>query len=150
MARGFNPLLKFKQLGKITTPFGGSTKQESFHPGVDIAGPSGDIIPAPTPGIVTKVITGIAPGANNFGNSVEVKDPEGNIQQYHHLQDVMVKQGQQVQASQPLATRGSSGATYSPSGGDPSNLDFRIVTAYGKYKNPMLYLKEVSKNNYGK
>ena len=147
--RGFNPLTKFKQLGRITTPFGGVTTQEAYHPGIDIAGPLGEKIVAPTPGVVTNVVTGKAKGTNDFGNSVEIKDPQGNIQQYHHLQDVSVQPGQQVQPNQEIATLGDSGATYSPSGGSSANLDMRIVTAFGKYRNPLTYLKQVSKNQYG-
>ena len=146
MARGFNPLEKFKSLGRVTTPYGGKTEQEAFHPGIDIAAPSGTPIPAPTDGTVIKADTGHADGENSFGNTLEIRDPQGEVQQYHHLQDVMVRQGEQVAAGQTVATIGKSGAAYSPSGGDPSNLDMRIVSAYGKYRNPFTYLRSVSKN----
>ena len=149
MSRGFNPLLRFKQLGTLTTPWGSKTEQEPFHFGVDIANKSGTPIPAPTAGVVTKVDTGHPNFENSFGNTLEIQDPQGNTQQYHHLQDINVQPGQQVQPGQPVASIGKSGAVYSESGQDPSNLDFRVVTAYKKYKNPMLYLKEVSKNQYG-
>jgi murein DD-endopeptidase MepM/ murein hydrolase activator NlpD len=150
MARGFNPLLKFKQLGTLTTPWGAKTEQEPFHFGIDIANVAGTPIPAPTQGVVTKVVTGIPHGANSFGNSIEIKDPQGNTQQYHHLQDALVQPGQQVQQGQEIGKIGDSGATYSPSNSSSANLDMRIVTAFGKYRNPLTYLKQVSKNNYGK
>jgi len=149
MARGFNPLLKFKQLGVLTTKFGQKTEQEAFHGGIDIAAPSSTPIPAPTNGVVTKVDLGHKNGENSYGNTVEIQDAQGNTQQYHHLQDALVQPGQQVQQGQEIAQIGRSGAVYSPSGGDPSNLDMRVVTAWKKYKNPLTYLKEVSKNQYG-
>ena len=141
--RGPNPQSQFKNLGVVTVPFGGKTEQEAFHPGVDIANESGTPVPALADGVVSKVDGGHAPGENNFGNTVELKDLQGNTHQFHHLQDIMVKPGQQVKKSQPVATMGASGATYSPSGKDPSNLDVRIVTAYGKYLNPMTFLRNL-------
>jgi murein DD-endopeptidase MepM/ murein hydrolase activator NlpD len=143
--RGPDPRKRFKNLslGVITTPFGGKTEQESFHPGVDIANSSGTPIHAPVSGTVVKSDGGHAPGENNFGNTVELKDAEGNTHQFHHLQKIGVQQGQQIQQGQPIATIGKSGAVYSPSGSDPSNLDYRIVTAYGKYRNPMTYLNNL-------
>jgi murein DD-endopeptidase MepM/ murein hydrolase activator NlpD len=143
MSRGFNPQKKFKTLGLgvLTTPFGAKTREESFHPGVDIANQIGTKIPSPVDGIVTKTDGGHSQGENNFGNTLEIKDAEGNTHQFHHLQNINVAPGQQVQKGQPAATMGNSGSVYSPSGqGDGTHLDYRIVTEYGKYKNPMLYL----------
>ena len=143
--RGFNPLEQFKQLGTLTTKFGQPTDLEKFHGGIDIAAPSGTPIPAPTSGIVTKIDLGHKDGENSYGNTLEIKDPEGNIQQYHHLQGTNLQPGQQVQQGQEIAQIGKNGAVYSPSGGDPSSLDMRIVTAFGKYANPLTYLKNVSR-----
>lgn len=139
--RGPDPRKRFTNLGAITTPFGGKTEQENFHPGIDIANSSGTPIRAPVDGIVTKADSGHMDGENSFGNTVELKDASGQTHQFHHLQDILLKQGQQVKKGTPIATIGKSGAVYSPSGGDPSNLDYRIVTAYGKYKNPLTYVK---------
>ena len=141
--RGPNPLEKFKNLGAVTVPYGGQTDQEDFHPGVDVAAPEGTPIPAMAGGVVTKADDGHTQGENNFGNTLEIKDQNGNLHQYHHLQGINAQPGQQVQEGQQVATLGNSGATYSPSGGDSSNLDFRIVSAYGKYMNPMTYLKNL-------
>jgi murein DD-endopeptidase MepM/ murein hydrolase activator NlpD len=134
--RGINPNEKFKNLGKVTVPFGGRTEQESFHPGIDLANEEGTPIHAPVDGVVVKNDGGHESGENNFGNTLEIKDAEGNVHQFHHLQGSGLEPGQTVKKGQPVATLGKSGATYSPSGGDPSNLDYRIVSAYGKYINP--------------
>lgn len=141
--RGINPQQRFKNigLGVMTVPFGGQTQQEQFHPAVDFANEKGTPIPATTDGMVTKVDNGHVQGENNFGNTVEFRDAEGNTHQYHHLQNIGVKPGQIVKKGQNVATMGNTGATYSASGqGDGTNLDYRIVSAYGKYRNPMTYL----------
>lgn len=140
--RGPNPNIRFKNvLGNLTVPFGGKTKQEDFHPGVDYANEMGTPIPATVNGVVTKAEGGHQQGDNNFGNTVEIKDQNGDTHQFHHLQNISVKPGQQVGKGQPVATMGNTGATYSQSGkGDGTHLDYRIVTAYGKYKDPTPYL----------
>ena len=144
MARGQNPQIIFKNLGRITAGYGDKTDEEKFHGGVDVANVQGTPIPAMTNGVVTKVEGGHKPGDNNFGNTVEIRDNNFNTQQYHHLKDINVQEGQQVQPGQQVATMGATGATYSPSGlGDGTHLDFRIVSKYNQYINPMTYLKKV-------
>jgi murein DD-endopeptidase MepM/ murein hydrolase activator NlpD len=143
MARGINPNSKFVNLGKITTGFGDTTEQEQSHGGVDIANASGTEIHAPVDGTVTVADGGHIQGENNYGNTLELKDAQGQTHQFHHLQNIMAKPGQQVRQGQPVATLGKSGAVYSPSNGDPSNLDYRIITAYGKYINPLTYVRNL-------
>jgi len=141
--RGPNPLQKFKKLGLgvVTVPFGGKTNQEQFHPGVDLANDKGTPIPATVDGVVTDTDSGHVQGENNFGNSVTIKDMEGNSHEFHHLGRINVKPGQGVKKGQIFSEMSNSGATYSESGqGDGTCLDYRIVSAYGKYINPMTYL----------
>lgn len=123
--------------GVITTPFGGKTRGESFHPGVDVANKSGTPIPAFADGVVSKV----GKRTDGFGNVVILKDNGGNVHQYGHLQGALVKPGTKVKRGQPIAKMGKTGNSYSPTGGDPSHLDIRIASAYGKWKNPMTYLR---------
>jgi len=140
------PRERFKTigLGNITVPFGGKTKQEAFHPAIDIANKIGTPISTATDGVVSKVDNGHVQGENNYGNTVEIKDREGNVHQFHHLHKIGVKPGQQVQKGQKVASLGNTGATYSKSGmGDGANLDYRIVDAYGKYKNPEQYIQDL-------
>lgn len=122
--------------GVITTPFGGKTKDEATHPGIDVANKSGTLIPA----FANGVVTGVGSKPDGSGNVVTLKDNEGNSHQYSHLQGAIVPIGTRVKKGQPIAKMGKSGNSYSPSGGDPSHLDLRIVDAYGRYKNPMNYL----------
>jgi len=144
MARGLNPQSRFQNLGLgvMTVPYGGKTRMEEHHPGVDFANDKGTPIPATVDGVVTNTVSGKTQGTNDFGNTVEIKDMEGNTHQFHHLQNIGVQQGQQVKKGQNVATMGNSGATYSQSGqGDGTHLDYRIVDAYGKFKNPMPYVR---------
>lgn len=148
--RGPSPQGRFKNLGLgvLTVPYGGKTAEEAVHPGVDFANDKGTPIPATVDGQVVKAEGGHVQGENNFGNTVEIKDSEGNTHQFHHLQNIGVKPGQQVAKGQQVATMGNSGATYSPSGqGDGTHLDYRIVSAYGKYVNPMTYIKNMDQSN---
>lgn len=134
----------FTSLGKVTSPYGGKTTQEGFHPGVDIANYKGTPIPSTTSGTVTNAINGRKQGENNFGNQVAVRDGNGDTHTYSHLDKGYVRAGDRIKKGQLLGTMGNSGATYSASGqGDGTNLDYRIITAYGKYKNPMTYLKNI-------
>lgn len=134
----YNNLTK---LGRVTTPFGGTTSQEAIHPGIDIANRPGTPIPSTTDGTVIGADYGHVKGENNFGNNIKIKDRQGNIHQYSHLMGGNVVPGQQVKRGQLVATMGDTGATYSPSGSDSTSLDYRIVDLYGKYKSPLTYLR---------
>ena len=133
--RRFNNL---RAPGVVTTPFGGSTRGEANHPGVDFANRSGTPIPAFEDGIVTAT----GPTTNGMGNIVTLKDKFGNTHQYGHLQSAQVRPGQRVKKGQKIAAMGKSGNSYSPTGGDPSHLDVRIANAYGKWLNPSKFLNK--------
>lgn len=130
------PINLLKKLGNITTPFMGSTRGETQHMGIDIANKNGTPIPAITPGVVTSVNN----GNTGFGNTVTVKAPNGDTQQFAHLQRALVRPGQKVAQGQTIAKMGASGNSYSKSGGATDHLDLRIVNAYGRFKNPLVYL----------
>jgi len=122
-----------KKLGDLTTSFGGRTRNDSNHQGIDIANKNGTIIPAMEDGI----ITGVGSKNDGSGNVAILKDKNGNMQQYSHLKNALVKPGTIVKRGTPIAQMGSSGNSYSPSNGDSSHLDLRIVNAYGRYINPL-------------
>ena len=132
-----NPNINLRQIGNLTTPFGGQTRGESFHPGLDIANRPGSPIPAFADGQIQSV----GPTQNGMGNIVTLKDNGGNTHQYSHLQKANVKPGQKVKKGQTIAAMGSSGGTsYSPSGGNADHLDIRIANRYGRFMNPLTYL----------
>lgn len=136
-------------MGTITTPFGGSTKFESFHPGIDIANKIGTSIKAFAPGIVKEVISGLKQGDKGYGNYIVVEDPFGNKHRYSHLSQSFVRVGSPVRAGTNIGTMGTTGSTYSTSGGTGSHLDYRIRTAAGRYLNPYEYLSKFYKQKYG-
>ena len=132
-------------LGKVTTQWGGSTNYEKFHPAIDIANAKGTPIQAPVSGTVVGAVSGKVQGDAAYGNSVRIKDANGNSHNLGHLDQTMVKPGQAITQGMQIGTMGNSGAAYSPSGkGDGTHLDYRIVTAFGRYQNPQPYLKHLS------
>lgn len=136
---------KFKNLGRISTQYGGSTNYEKFHPGIDIANVEGTPIPVYASGKVVEAVTGKTqtPNTPSFGNYVIIEDVNGNKWRYSHLKQEYVKVGQQVQAGMTLGEMGRTGSTYAPSGGDASHLDLRIMDAAGQYLNPTSYLSSI-------
>ena len=133
---------KLKNIGNITTKFGGQTRGEKFHPGLDIANLPGTKIPAFADGTIQSVGT----TSNGFGNIVTLKDEGGNTHQYGHLQKANVKPGDKVKKGVQIATMGKSGGgCYSKSGNDPSHLDIRIVSKFGQWRNPYMYMQNFNK-----
>ena len=138
-------LQKMSQLGNKTADFGGKTKYEDFHPGVDIANAKGTPIPAFASGTVVKKETGYKNGDNGFGNKIVIKDKLGAEQSYNHLERPEVEVGQQVQQGQEIAKMGNTGSVYSKSGkGDGTHLDYRIVDSYNKYVNPYTHFNKLN------
>lgn len=141
-----NPKKKYanlSKLGRITTPYGGQTKFEDFHKGVDVANKNGTLIPNMEPGQVVGTKSGKKNGDNGFGNSILIKDKANNIHRYSHLKNILVKPGDIIPQKKIIATMGDTGSSYSENGGDSSHLDYRIVDAFGKHKNPNKYLKKI-------
>lgn len=135
-------------LGNVTVRPGQSTRYERSHPGVDIANAIGTIIPAMTGGAVTAVKNGATQGSPGFGNYVIITDKEGNKHRYSHLNNSMVRVGENVEPGQPIAKMGNSGQAYSQSGeGDGAHLDYRIQDLYGKYVNPEFYIQKLIEKN---
>ena len=125
------------KLGKITTPYLGSTKTEKIHEGTDIANKNGTPITSTTNGRVI----GISKDVNDFGNSIMIKDPKGNIHRYSHLKDIFVGKGGPVKKGTHIAAMGDTGNSYSPSGGDASHVDYRTFDKNGKNINPTKFFK---------
>ncbi len=136
-----NQFPNITKLGKITTPYGGNTRYEPFHPGVDIANAKGTPIAAPVDGTVVRAVGDKVQGDASYGNSAMIKDANGNYHNFGHLDQTLIKPGQAIKKGTTIGTMGNTGAAYSPSGaGDGSHLDYRIVSAFGRYKNPQSYL----------
>jgi murein DD-endopeptidase MepM/ murein hydrolase activator NlpD len=130
----------YGSLGTITTPYQGSTRYESTHPGIDIANKIGTNIPSTVSGKVTDVVTGKTQGAPGYGNYVIITDAQGNQHRYSHLTGAYVQVGQNVSQGSTIGTMGNTGQTYSLHGGTGSHLDYRIKDMYGKYINPYNFI----------
>lgn len=134
-----------KELGAVTTPYGGSTKFEKFHPGIDIANKIGTPIPSFASGTVVAEESGKKQGDKGYGNNIIIQDDQGNLHRYSHLSNEYVKVGDVVKPGQTIGTIGNTGSTYSTSGGTGAHLDYRIKSAAGKYLNPNLFLNSYFK-----
>lgn len=127
-----------KSLGALTTGYWDKTRYEDYHPGIDIANKIGTPIPAFSWGTVERI-------ENNkswFGNSVLVRDDQGNELRYSHLKQAYVKPGQRINKWTELGVMWNTWSTYSTSWGTGSHLDLRIKNAYKKYINPFTYLNQ--------
>jgi len=127
------------KIGPITTRYGGGTRYEKFHPGVDVAAPIGTPLSAIRGGTVTGISSGKTQGQKGYGNYVIITDKDGNNWRYSHLNRSWVKQGQQIQPGQQFGEIGNTGSTYSLHGGTGAHLDLRIQDAYGRYVNPVQF-----------
>ena len=135
-----SPQPRSANFGTVTVPYGGSTRYEKFHPGIDIANKIGTPIPASLGGIVREVVTGKKQGDPGYGNYVIVEDKYGGKHRYSHLHNSYVKVGDTVSRGQVVGPMGNTGSTYSLHGGSGSHLDYRIKDMYGRYVNPTQYL----------
>lgn len=144
---GLPPQERFKnltKLGVVTTPFGGKTANEDFHPAVDVANVKGTPITSPVDGRVISAVDGKIQGDDGYGNNIMIQALNGDKLRFSHLDEIKVGIGQTVKKGQQIATMGNSGNSSSPSGeGDGTHIDIRIVDKYNKYKNPFTYLKNM-------
>jgi Peptidase family M23/Transglycosylase SLT domain len=107
-----------------------------MHNGIDIAMPKGSTVGATTGGTVVYAQFGkTGSGYGGYGNVVVVKDANGNLHQYSHLDSINVKVGQQVNAGVKLGGAGSTGRSTG------SHLDYMVKNTSGKYIDPTGYIK---------
>ena len=125
-----------------TTPYGGRTAYESYHPGVDyvIPGDIGAPVKSFIPGTVEKVKTGQVKGSPGFGNYVVIRDQQGNLHRFSHLLNSWVEVGEQVQRGTPLGQQGNTGQTYSIFGGSGAHVDYRVKDIWNRYISPYQFI----------
>jgi len=87
--------------GKRTDPIDGSSK---FHTGIDVAAQEGSPVLAAAPGTVRR-----AGRRGGYGNAVEIDNGGGLSTLYGHASALAVKEGDQVEAGQPIAFVGHTG-----------------------------------------
>lgn len=118
--------------GWVTSDFGTRldpyTSERVMHAGMDIAGPHGKEVIAPSDGTV--VFAGLEGG---YGN-VLVVDHGYNIKtRYGHLSSVKVKAGEKVKRGQPIASIGNTGRSTGP------HLHYEVRVA-GIAQNPRKFI----------
>lgn len=101
------------------------------HPGVDIAMPRGTQVISTAPGtIITARLSSLRAG---YGNYIEIDHGNGFITRYAHLENLLVRKGDKVEAGAPIATTGNSGSSVAP------HLHYEIVRD-GLNVDPVLYM----------
>lgn len=116
--------------GLFIWPFSGIITQtfSSYHPGLDIAANSGDIIAADKG---TVVRAGWWQGG--YGNAVQVDHGNGYVSTYAHMSSISVSTGDSVEKGQKLGVVGSTGRSTGP------HLHFTIQLE-GRYLDPLSQL----------
>ena len=121
----------------ISSPFGErknpmDTSKTEMHGGIDFAAPLNSPVQAVLPGKVAS----IEKSPDGFGNRVIVEHPNGSTSYYAHLNDVNVKQGDELTQGQALGTVGSTGKSTGP------HIEFGILDKNGKPIDPSLLFQK--------
>lgn len=119
--------------GTVTSKFGTRThpvtgKQQTTHNGVDIAVPIGTTVAAPSDGRVEKVYSN-ATG----GNQLIIVHTNGWRTGYAHLQQSLVRVGDNVRQGQTVALTGNTGRSTG------AHLHFTLTNPNGVKQNPQDY-----------
>lgn len=128
--------LRMPVSGTITSKFGTRRDpihgQHRNHKGIDIAAPRGTPIESAATGTVV-----FAGRQGGYGKTVVIELPDGRRTRYAHAEKLLVRQGEQVNAGQVIATVGSTGRATGP------HLHFE-VTENGQAVNPLQVLAKGS------
>lgn len=100
-AAGDSPPEVSSGYGRRVDPIDGSTR---FHTGIDVAAQEGSPVLAAAGGVVRS-----AGRRGGYGNAVEIDNGGGISTLYGHASALAVKEGQRVQAGQPIAFVGHTG-----------------------------------------
>jgi len=131
-----NPLYRFpldsgiltSSFGKRPSPF---TGKPSYHPGIDLAAPTGSPVYACAPGKVKKVTYNKV-----YGNYIIIKHNDGRESLYGHLSKTLVTLNQVVKAGTIIGKVGSTGMSTGP------HLHFEIREK-GIATDPQVFIKNV-------
>lgn len=122
--------------GRISSNYG--QRGGEFHRGVDIASPLGSRLDAPVSGKVIKAGDATANGMSwTYGNLVVVQDDSGVKHIMAHMDKVVAKIGDYVQAGTQIGTVGSTGNSTGP------HVHYEQNTANGKLIDPTTYVNQV-------
>lgn len=115
--------------GTVTSGYG--PRWGTNHNGVDIANKIGTPIYAVTDGVVLE-----SGPASGFGQWVRVKQDDGTIGVFGHVDQSFVRAGQPVTAGQQIATVGNRGQSTGP------HLHYEVWDANGNKINPQVWLNQ--------
>ncbi|QIC46304.1 phage tail tape measure protein [Lysinibacillus sphaericus] len=122
--------------GRISSNYG--QRGGEFHRGVDIASPLGSRLDAPVSGKVIKAGDATANGMSwTYGNLVVIQDDSGVKHIMAHMDKVVAKIGDYVQAGTQIGTVGSTGNSTGP------HVHYEQNTANGKLIDPTSYVNQV-------
>ncbi|WP_067895373.1 M23 family metallopeptidase [Nocardia vaccinii] len=113
--------------GQLTSGYG--SRWGAFHYGVDFADPIGTPIESVENGTVIQ-----AGPASGFGLWVRVRQDDGTTAVYGHVNQILVHEGQRVNAGQAIATVGNRGDSTGP------HLHLEIWDPSGRKVDPAPYL----------
>ncbi|MCV7225953.1 M23 family metallopeptidase [Mycolicibacterium komossense] len=128
-ARLRRPQFVFPALGILTSGFG--TRWGTLHAGLDIANAVGTPIYAASDGEV--IASGPTPG---YGMWVKIRDVNGTVTLYGHIDTAIVQTGERVTAGDQIATIGNRGNSTGP------HLHFEVHREGIEKTDPMSWLGE--------
>lgn len=128
-ARMRRPQFAFPARGILTSGFG--QRWGTLHAGLDIANAIGTPIYAASAGEV--IASGPTPG---FGMWVKIRDAEGTVTLYGHIDTATVQVGERVLAGSQIATMGNRGNSTGP------HLHFEVHINGAEKADPMSWLRE--------
>ena len=123
-----DPCWMTSSYGYRNDPF---TRKRTAHHGIDVAGPYGLNIHVTGGGTVIAAYY----NRHGYGKEVLVDHGFGYVSRYAHLQEIMVKPGQELKRGEVLGTLGSTGRSTGP------HLHYEIRKA-GRPVNPMYFFYE--------
>ncbi|WP_238419543.1 M23 family metallopeptidase [Gordonia sp. 'Campus'] len=115
--------------GTVTSGYG--PRWGTHHNGVDIANKVGTPIYAVTDGVVLE-----SGPASGFGQWVRVKQDDGTVGVFGHVNESFVHPGQKVRAGEKIATVGNRGQSTGP------HLHYEVWDANGTKINPQAWLNK--------
>jgi murein DD-endopeptidase MepM/ murein hydrolase activator NlpD len=107
------------------------THRRAAHHGIDIAGPLGLKVHATGDGKVVRANK----GRWGYGHEVQVDHGYGYLTIYAHMEDILVKVGQEVKRGEVVGTLGNTGRSSGP------HLHYE-VRQHGRTVNPMYFFYE--------
>lgn len=133
-----------KELTRLASGFGMRIhpiyKVKKMHAGLDFAAPRGTPVYATGNGKVKKAKFSYL--KTGYGNQIEIDHGFGYVTKYAHLQELAVRQGQEIKRGQLIGFVGSTGGSTAP------HVHYEIIKN-GKKINPIQYIiQDVSDDEY--